>query len=109
MAWRRQLFVHSVNKISLQLLQKANPSTTTLQDGKHGKAYGILTWRGQQQNEVPRRINGAAKKVWRVLGGDRPADDEWPSLVAPSLLEKSEPNDVDAPTTSSTTESGTLS
>lgn len=63
-----------------------------MQDGKHGKAYGILTWRGQQQNEAPRRINGAAKKVWRVLGIDRSVKvgEEWPSLVVSSLVEKSE-------------------
>lgn len=49
------------------------------QNGASGKSYGLLTWRGNRQNEEPKRINGSLKKLWKLL----PADKEmpsWPSL-----------------------------
>ncbi|PRW60764.1 hypothetical protein C2E21_0913 [Chlorella sorokiniana] len=37
-------------------------------DGKHGSAWGVLTWRGQaQQADKPASINGPLKPVWRVV------------------------------------------
>ncbi len=65
-----------------------------LQDGKRGKAYGVLTWRGEQQGEQPTRINGASKKLWRPLGAaaagsvaGEAASPVWQSLAASALAE----------------------
>lgn len=42
--------------------------TSNSQDGKHGSAWGVLTWRGQaQQPEKPTSISGPLKPVWRVV------------------------------------------
>ncbi|KAG7666804.1 hypothetical protein Ndes2526B_g09557 [Nannochloris sp. 'desiccata'] len=64
----------------------------TEMDGKRGKAYGLLTWRGEQQGEQPSRIRGASKKLWRPLGaaagavGPEPTP-VWPSLAASAMEE----------------------
>ncbi|KAL4529933.1 hypothetical protein Ndes2526A_g04676 [Nannochloris sp. 'desiccata'] len=41
----------------------------TEMDGKRGKAYGLLTWRGEQQGEQPSRIRGASKKTMETTRG----------------------------------------
>lgn len=76
------------------------------QDGKRGKAYGLLTWRGEQQGEEPSRIRGASKKLWRPLGPATGAVDEgretasiWPSLAA-SAMEGEEAKQQDHEATS---------
>lgn len=44
------------------------PIFRSAQDGKHGTAWGVLTWRGEaQQPDKPTSINGPLKPVWRVL------------------------------------------
>lgn len=59
------------------------------QNGKRGKAYGILTWRGQRRKEEkgPLRIRRAAKKCWVSLDDDtrEPATTDWPSFAAAAL------------------------
>ncbi|KAI8106890.1 hypothetical protein M9434_001544 [Picochlorum sp. BPE23] len=49
--------------------------------GKAGKAYGMLTWRGEQVHEVPKQIPGTLKKVWRVVS----SSSEGPGVTWPSL------------------------
>ncbi|KAK9906607.1 hypothetical protein WJX75_004872 [Coccomyxa subellipsoidea] len=51
-------------------------------DGKHGKAFGVLTWRGRKESEEPRRVNGTLKKIWRCMD-DAPVD--WITLKKPAL------------------------
>lgn len=60
------------------------------QDGKHGTAYGVLTWRGQQQRpEAPTKVAGPLKKVWRVVQDDSSAQRlQWQSLVADTLRQE---------------------
>ena len=62
------------------------------QDGKRGKAYGVLTWRGEQQGEEHTRIRGASKKLWKSLSstsGNASIGDgmssAWPSLAAAAV------------------------
>ena len=52
----------------------------TSQDGHHGKAWGIFTWKGKPRNEQPTRVRGALKKVWRVYG-DEDAKVNWQRLA----------------------------
>lgn len=55
-------------------------------DGRHGTAWGLWTWRGEQQNEQPRKINGPLKKVWRALPDERQQQlGPWTSLAAEAL------------------------
>ena len=49
------------------------------QDGHHGKAWGIFTWKGKARNEQPTRVRGTLKKVWRVYGDPAPTI-EWRRL-----------------------------
>jgi hypothetical protein len=51
-----------------------------LQDGHHGKAWGIFTWKGKARNEQPTRVRGALKKVWRVYG-DADSKVAWQRLA----------------------------
>lgn len=49
--------------------------------GKAGKAYGMLTWRGEQVHEVPKQIPGSLKKVWRIVSSSSEGSGvPWPSL-----------------------------
>lgn len=50
--------------------------------GKTGKAYGMLTWRGEQIHDRPMRIRGTLKKVWRAVSpvGDDARPVVWTSL-----------------------------
>ncbi|KAL4428679.1 hypothetical protein ABPG77_009785 [Micractinium sp. CCAP 211/92] len=59
-------------------------------DGKHGTAYGVLTWRGQQQRpEAPTKVAGPLKKVWRVVQDAGSAQQQqWQSLVANALRQE---------------------
>lgn len=45
------------------------------QDGRHGKAWGILTWRGEAQPRA--EIRGTLKPVWQPV--------DAPVLSGPSL------------------------
>lgn len=36
-------------------------------DGAHGKAYGHLTWKGQQREEREQEIRGPLKKLWTLV------------------------------------------
>ncbi|KAK9831402.1 hypothetical protein WJX81_001497 [Elliptochloris bilobata] len=38
-------------------------------DQKHGTAWGVLTWKGGQQQEQPVMIRGSLKRVWRLKDG----------------------------------------
>lgn len=60
------------------------------QDGKHGTAYGVLTWRGQQlRPEAPTKVAGPLKKVWRVVQDEGSAQQQqWQSLVASALRQE---------------------
>jgi hypothetical protein len=42
---------------------------SALQDGRHGKAYGRLTWWGQPpaEDQPHRRLHGPLKKKWTLL------------------------------------------
>ncbi|EIE24151.1 hypothetical protein COCSUDRAFT_53242 [Coccomyxa subellipsoidea C-169] len=64
-------------------------------DGKHGKAFGILTWRGRKESEEPRRVNGTLKRVWRCMD-DAPV--EWVTLKKPSLSSGQMPDSASADT-----------
>lgn len=61
-----------------------------LQDGKHGAAYGVLTWRGEPQRpEAPTKVAGPLKKVWRLIRDEGSAPQlQWQSLVADSLRQE---------------------
>lgn len=49
--------------------------------GKTGKAYGMLTWRGEQVHDRPMRISGTLKKVWRVMAPEtQGSSQQWPAL-----------------------------
>jgi len=51
--------------------------------GNTGKAYGMLTWRGEQVHDRPMRIPGTLKKVWRVVSpadAQSSADSGWTPL-----------------------------
>ncbi|KAL4447660.1 hypothetical protein ABPG75_004879 [Micractinium tetrahymenae] len=57
-------------------------------DGKHGIAYGVLTWRGQPQRpDAPTKVAGPLKKVWRLVRdeGSSQQQQQWQSLVADTL------------------------
>lgn len=64
--------------------------------GKTGKAYGMLTWRGEQVHDRPMRIPGTLKKVWRVVtspdatssAGWTPLDKSLMDSVAPATEEQ---------------------
>lgn len=53
-------------------------------DGRHGKAHGLLTWRGEEA-ERPTRINGGLKHVWRPLGEEGLS---WQNVKKPRLVPK---------------------
>lgn len=75
-----------------------------LQNGKTGESYGILTWRGNQKNEKPTRINGSLKKLWRQLAThDTTLREEWPSLAIEALRTEQDTS-MHAATDDSTTE-----
>ena len=67
-----------------------------VQDGKSGKAYGVLTWRGEQQREEASRVRGSYKKVWRRLAEDEEHHQHsaWPSLAAAALKSEGEAVEV---------------
>mmetsp|Transcript_11974 Transcript_11974/g.22706 ORF Transcript_11974/g.22706 Transcript_11974/m.22706 type:complete len:122 (+) Transcript_11974:54-419(+) len=44
-------------------ITKIKPNT----DGRHGKAWGIKTWRGTELQERPTRIRGTLKQVWTTI------------------------------------------
>jgi len=68
-----------------------------LQTGKNGKAYGILTWRGQEQGQSPVRINGSNKKVWRHVPRTSGVQSGWPSLALTALkCEEAESSEIAA-------------
>jgi len=57
-----------------------------MQDGKHGDAWGVLTWRGQAQRpEAPTKINGPLKPVWRVMQQE---EQQWTSLLSATLRQE---------------------
>lgn len=75
------------------------------QNGKRGKVYGILTWRGERQNEHkgPTRVNGTVKKVWKILddGSQHKKEEQtiaWPSFALSAL--KSEQSTAESSETS---------
>ena len=64
-----------------------------LQDGKHGKAYGVLTWRGEAPAEGEQRavaVAGPLKKVWRRLPeeGEAARQPRWESGAAAALRQE---------------------
>jgi hypothetical protein len=84
-----------------------------VQDGKGGKAYGMLTWRGERQHDKAVKINGSLKKVWRLLGSESPADQQqqkppqaWPSLAA-AMLQSEKAASQEATTAVESIENGT--
>ncbi|PSC75015.1 28S ribosomal mitochondrial [Micractinium conductrix] len=57
-------------------------------NGKHGTAWGVLTWRGTAHRpEAPTTINGPLKRVWRVVQDEDPAG-PWQSLVGAALRQE---------------------
>jgi len=55
-------------------------------DGRHGKAHGLLTWRGTTA-EKPTKINGVLKNLWRALPGSE-GETGWHSIKKPALHQK---------------------
>lgn len=54
-------------RVSIRMQEYVSDLEITLQ-GLHGRARGILTWRGQVMNEgQDRRIPNALKLKWKVL------------------------------------------
>jgi hypothetical protein len=62
-----------------------------MQDGRHGSAYGKLTWRGRPEEKTARPMRGTLKKLWRLTAESYAefrgpaADTQWPSLAAAAL------------------------
>jgi len=56
-------------------------------DGRHGKAHGLLTWRGTPA-EKPTRINGPLKHVWRSIPESEGVIG-WQNVKKPPMLLKS--------------------
>jgi hypothetical protein len=50
-------------------------------DGAHGKAYGHLTWKGQQREEREQEIRGPLKKLWTLVGNISPIAVESPAAA----------------------------
>jgi hypothetical protein len=50
-------------------------------DGAHGKAYGHLTWKGQQREEREQEIRGPLKKLWTLIGNISPIAVESPAAA----------------------------
>ena len=70
-------------------------SACCTQDGKHGTAWGVLTWRGQAQRpEALTAVNGPLKPVWRVVQEERP---EWQSVGLRAALEQQQQPAAAAP------------
>lgn len=59
-------------------------------DGKHGSAWGTLTWRGQPQRpEGPAaQIAGPLKKVWRLVDSEASSQQQWQSVLAATLRQE---------------------
>ncbi|KAK9818258.1 hypothetical protein WJX72_009693 [[Myrmecia] bisecta] len=53
-------------------------------DGKHGKVWGILHWKGKPQHEAPTQVNGPLKKVWRAKPTSVPGS-EWKAVDKPPI------------------------
>jgi hypothetical protein len=58
-----------------------------LQDGRHGKADGVLTWRGvEEDSSIIKPVRGPLKPVWQQLpGAPSQPKPEWISLAAAAL------------------------
>lgn len=68
--------------------------------GKTGKAYGMLTWRGEQVHEKPIRIPGTLKKVWRPMTTPEEMRPNWTPLdttLMASVAEKDSEKVVEQP------------
>ena len=61
-----------------------------MQDGKHGKAWGTLTWRGRPQrpDAPPTQLSGPLKPLWRALAAGEQQQQPWDSLVAAALRQE---------------------
>ena len=61
-----------------------------VQDGKHGSAWGTLTWRGQPQPPAsPTALSGPLKPVWRVVADSSSSSGEqWQSMLAATLQQE---------------------
>lgn len=59
-----------------------------VQDGKHGKAWGVLTWRGEPQRpNAPTQMAGPLKRVWRAVQDG--SQQQWQSIgVADTLRQE---------------------
>ncbi|EFN59991.1 hypothetical protein CHLNCDRAFT_133133 [Chlorella variabilis] len=57
-------------------------------DGKHGKAWGVLTWRGEPQRpNAPTQMAGPLKRVWRAVQDG--SQQQWQSIgVADTLRQE---------------------
>ncbi|KAI3429448.1 hypothetical protein D9Q98_005541 [Chlorella vulgaris] len=56
-------------------------------DGKHGSAWGVLTWQGQQQQPAtPTRVRGPLKPVWRAVSDT--SGTQWQSILAAALRQE---------------------
>ena len=61
---------------------------SNLQDGKHGSAWGTLTWRGQvQPPAAPTALHGPLKPVWRVVADSSSSShgEPWQSTLTATL------------------------
>ena len=64
-----------------------------VQDGKHGSAWGTLTWRGQPQPPAsPTALSGPLKPVWRVVADSSSSSsssgEQWQSMLAATLRQE---------------------
>ena len=52
------------------------------QDGRHGKAFGLLTWGGKTKSE-PELIPGTLKRIWRCFALEEVSGRGGPALTLP--------------------------
>lgn len=50
------------------------PPRRAPQDGRHGDAWGTLTWKGEEKKELG-RVRGTLKREWRYLPSAEPTGD----------------------------------
>lgn len=86
------------NRAEQQDKKPALTAALSLQDGNHGKAWGIFTWKGAPKNEQPTRVRGTLKQVWRLFEDPSPKV-QWQRL--PSTAAK-QPASAEVPAAEAT-------
>lgn len=62
--------------------------------GRAGKAWGTLTWKGEEKGVEQRIPKAMTKGIWKVIADETPRD--GPELTLPPAPEASSEGDVDA-------------